>query len=187
VTSDSEDPRAKAARALLLSHRPFDSEEMAFLQRMQALCSEARDPFGRAHFAPGHFTASAFVLSPGEDALLLIHHKKLQRWLQPGGHVERDDPSLLEAARREVREEVGIADVTLLGEGAFDLDVHDIPEHKGDPAHAHFDVRFLFRAPSLAHQAGSDARAARWVPLREIDLEISDRSVMRAVEKLLTR
>jgi 8-oxo-dGTP pyrophosphatase MutT (NUDIX family) len=175
------------ARALLAGHGAFDREETAFLQRMQALCDVPGDPFARTHFGPGHFTASAFVLSPNEDALLLIHHSKLHRWLQPGGHVEPEDASLLEAARREVREEVGIADVVLIGSGPLDLDVHDIPQLKDEPPHAHFDVRYLFRAPSLAFEAASDAKAARWVPLREIDLETSDRSVMRAVEKLLAR
>ena len=90
----------------------------------------------------------------------------------------------VEAARREAAEEVGLSELTLLEPSPLDLDVHDIPPIKGDPAHAHFDVRFLFRAPSLAFQADSDAKAARWVPLSEIDLELSDRSVLRAVEKL---
>jgi 8-oxo-dGTP pyrophosphatase MutT (NUDIX family) len=172
------------ARALLAALRPHDAEEAGFLARMRALCDVRDDPFARDHFVPGHFTASAFVLSPNEDAMLLIHHAKLHRWLQPGGHVEPDDASLLAAARREVTEEVGIMDATLVSEGAFDIDIHDIPALKGDPAHAHFDVRFLFRAPSLAFQAASDAKAARWVALDEINLETSDRSVLRAIEKL---
>ena len=172
------------ARALLAAVRPHDAEEASFLERMRALCDVPGDPFARDHFVPGHFTASAFVLSPAEDAMLLIHHGKLHRWLQPGGHVEPDDASLLAAARREVEEEVGIMNATLVGEGAFDIDIHDIPPLKGDPAHAHFDVRFLFRAPSLAFRAASDARAARWVLLDEVSLEMSDRSVLRAVDKL---
>ena len=181
------DPRTALARALLAQHRPSDPEEAGFLARMEALCDVPGDPFARCHFSPGHFTASAFVLSPREDALLLIHHSKLHRWLQPGGHVDPEDATLLEAARREVREEVGIADVQVIGEGPLDLDVHEIPALKNDPPHAHFDVRYLFRAPNLEFVAASDAKAARWVPLSEINLEISDRSVMRAVEKLLAR
>jgi 8-oxo-dGTP pyrophosphatase MutT (NUDIX family) len=184
---DAVKQRRDLARALLAGLSPHDAQEAGFHERMGALCEVAGDPFARDHFVPGHFTASAFVLSPDERALLLIHHAKLHRWLQPGGHVEPADESLLAAARREIAEEVGIHDAELLGSGAFDLDVHEIPALKGEPAHAHFDVRFLFRAPSLAFEAASDAKAARWVALDEIDLEMSDRSVLRAVEKLRGR
>ncbi|HEX6244046.1 MAG TPA: NUDIX hydrolase [Polyangiales bacterium] len=176
--------RINELNSLLLRFTPHDSEEAGHRARMLELCHAAGDPCGRDHFLPGHFTASAFVLSPAEDALLLILHGKLQRWLQPGGHVDATDTDLLAAARREVLEEVGMADIELLTPAPLDLDVHDIPPLRADPAHAHFDVRFLFRAPSLEFRAGSDAKAARWVPLSQISLEISDRSVMRAVEKL---
>jgi ADP-ribose pyrophosphatase YjhB (NUDIX family) len=98
--------------------------------------------------------------------------------------VAPGDPDILSASRREVLEEVGLSDLPLAVPGLFDLDIHEIPPLKSDPAHAHFDVRFLFRARDLDFQAGSDAKAARWVPLKEIDDAISDRSVMRAVEKL---
>ena len=169
---------------LLERFTPQDEQETEHHARMLELCRVAADPCRRDHFVPGHFTASAFVLSPAQDALLLILHGKLQRWLQPGGHVEPGDADLLAAARREVLEEVGIAEIELLAPTPLDLDVHDIPALRADPPHAHFDVRFLFRASSLEFRAGSDAKAARWVPLDQIDLEFSDRSVMRAVEKL---
>jgi 8-oxo-dGTP pyrophosphatase MutT (NUDIX family) len=151
---------------------------------MRELCEAAPDPSARDHFTPGHFTASAFILSPERDALLLIFHGKLGRWLQPGGHVDAGDLDLLAAARREAAEEVGLAQLELLAPAPFDLDVHDIPARREDPAHRHFDVRFLFRAQTREARAGSDAKAARWVPLPDISLDISDRSVMRAVEKL---
>jgi 8-oxo-dGTP pyrophosphatase MutT (NUDIX family) len=169
----------------LRSHVPFDAEERTHRERMLALVHAAGDPFARDHFMPGHFTASGFVLAPDSGALLLIHHRKLNRWLQPGGHVERADTDIAAAARRELREEVGLAVSPLESDAIFDLDVHAIPALGREPAHEHFDVRFLFRAPSFELQAGSDARAARWVPLSQISEVESDRSVMRAVDKLL--
>lgn len=187
--------RLQEMRRLLADLVAHDAEEAAYLRDMQRLCdveAEARgeargqehDPCARDHFVPGHFTASAFILSPERDALLLVFHGKLARWLQPGGHVEASDRDLLAAARREAAEEVSLSELELLAPSPFDLDVHDIPAMRGDPAHQHFDVRFLFRAPAREVRAASDAKAARWVALSEVNLEISDRSVMRAVEKL---
>jgi 8-oxo-dGTP pyrophosphatase MutT (NUDIX family) len=170
--------------ALLTQLTPHDADEAEHRTRMLALCQAPGDAFERDHFVPGHFTASAFIVSPAQDALLLIFHAKLARWLQPGGHIEPQDGNVLAAARREAEEEVGLSQLELLEPAPFDLDIHAIPALRGDPAHAHFDVRFLFRAPSLVVRAASDAKAARWVPLDAIDLELSDRSVMRAVEKL---
>jgi len=179
--------RRDALEAMLRAHPPADDTERAHLDRMSALLRTEGDPFARDHWAPGHFTASAFVLSPGGDALLLIFHEKLERWLQPGGHVDPDDADLVEAARREVREETGLDALTLAHVGAFDADVHLIPARKADPAHEHFDVRFLFRASTSRVVAASDAREARWYGLDDLGRIHTDASVMRAVEKLAKR
>jgi ADP-ribose pyrophosphatase YjhB (NUDIX family) len=157
---------------------------------MKELFESVAQPCSRHSYAPGHFTASAFVLSPERDALLLILHGKLGLWLQPGGHVEDSDASLLEAARREVAEEVGLTELELLEPAPLDVDIHDIPARKGEPEHAHFDVRYLFRATTREVHAGSDAKDARWVKLSEIGDEgslRSDESVLRAVRKLRQR
>lgn len=152
---------------------------------MLGLAASASDPTTRAHYAPGHFTASAFVVSPERDRLLLIEHQKLGRWLQPGGHLEPNDTDLIQAARRELEEETGLCHARLELPGIFDLDVHEIPAHGIEPAHSHFDVRFLFRAPTLAIAAASDAKTARWVPLEEAAAPSADASVRRAARRLL--
>ena len=171
--------------ALLSTHTPSSPAEVAHRQAMLELAQVEGDPFHRDHFQPGHYTASAFVLSPDRSALLLIFHGKLHRWLQPGGHFEPEDLDVFAAARREVAEETGIADVSLVGDGLLDVDVHEIPARKGDPAHLHFDARVLFQAGSRDFEAGSDAKDARWVPLAEMDGVESDESVRRAVSRIV--
>ena len=170
-------------RASLLAYAPSDAREAQHRARMLELLVSP-GAFSRAHFVPGHFTASAFVLSPARDALLLILHKKLGLWLQPGGHVEPGDLSLGAAARREVLEEVGIALAEQQEPALFDVDVHVIPPHKLDPAHEHFDVRYCFVAPQLDFLASSEVVRAEWVALARIEQRTSDVSVLRAVEKL---
>ena len=181
--------RAQNLRDLLHALTPADDLEARWRDDVLALLDGAAgDPFSRDHFVPGHVTASAFVLSPSGGELLLIEHSKLHRWLQPGGHVDPGDESVFAAAQREVAEEVGLPNLppaTGHGSGLFDVDVHVIPARKGDPEHRHFDVRFLLQSPTMEVIAGSDAKAARWVPLGEVNAEASDESVMRAVRKLL--
>jgi 8-oxo-dGTP pyrophosphatase MutT (NUDIX family) len=177
-------PDRSSLESMLRAHVAGDSRERAHRDRMLELLRVPGDPFARDHFVPGHFTASSFVLSPDRERLLLIEHAKLKRWLQPGGHVEPGDADILSAARRELREETGIDDPQLALGGIFDLDVHAIPPYGTQPEHEHFDVRFLFCAGEHALRAGSDARAARWVPLALVNEVESDHSIVRALGKL---
>jgi 8-oxo-dGTP pyrophosphatase MutT (NUDIX family) len=138
----------------------------------------------RQHFVPGHLTASVFVLSPERDAVLLIFHKKLRIWVQPGGHIEPDDVSLEAAARREVSEEVGLSLPPEAAAVIFDLDVHAIPARKDEPAHEHFDVRFCFRSTTRDLVTSDEVVDARWAPLVDIAQLTTDESVLRATRKL---
>lgn len=103
------------------------------------------DPFSRGHFVPGHFTASCYIVDE-RGRLLLHHHRRLDRWLQMGGHIESTE-SPEAAALREGREESGLNDLVIAG-GIADLDVHAIPAGKGEPDHEHFDVRYVARTAS---------------------------------------
>jgi 8-oxo-dGTP pyrophosphatase MutT (NUDIX family) len=187
-TDDSKETRMRLQNLveMLERHRGADAAEETHRRRMLELAGSPGDPFYRKHFVPGHFTASAFILSPDRSSLLLIYHSKLHRWLQPGGHVEPGDADILAAAGREIVEEVGMAAPPLAVEGVFDVDIHPIPARKDEPEHEHFDVRFLFQAPAVDVTAGSDATECRWVPLEEVTVSLTDASVMRAVAKVLS-
>ncbi len=152
---------------------------------MLDLAAVAHNPFDRQGYAPGHFTASAFVIHPDGDRVLLIHHGKIGIWVQPGGHVDPEDEGLLAAASREVTEETGVTDLSPIGDGLVDVDIHVFPEGSGQPRHLHFDLRFGFVAGSGDLAATAEVRDCRWVTPDELVALGVDRSVLRPVGRLL--
>lgn len=174
---------------LLARYTPDDPGEAAMTARLRAFLAGLPDPraaFGRAPAgsAPewGHVTGSAWVVSPDGFRVVLVHHGKLNRWVQPGGHCD-GDPDVLTVARRETREETGL-DAAPLRSDIFDVDVHPIPAHGDTPAHIHYDVRFLLGADAaVAPVASAESHAVRWVTLNEAALLNSGASVARLIAK----
>lgn len=123
------------------------TETRAHADRIAYFVVTTQAPWSRSSLA-GHLTASAWVLDRTHMNAAMIHHRKLGRWLQPGGHIEDDDVSWRAAAQREVTEEVGLTAFIALpdAEQLFDVDVHPIPARPDVPAHFHYDLRFLFVA-----------------------------------------
>lgn len=179
-------PRIEALRSLLTVHTPACDEEAAYLSRMMTLLDSPGDPMSRGHYGPGHFTASGFVLSPDGGSVLLVLHRKLNRWLQPGGHIDPADADLFAAARREVAEETGLDDLPAEGADgvAFDVDIHPIPARKAEPAHEHFDVRFLLRAEVTEITRNDETHDAEWVPLDALATRMHDPAEARVIRKL---
>lgn len=133
----------------------------------------------------GHITGSAWILNRERTHALLMHHQKLDKWLQPGGHCD-GDPNVSAVAAKEAFEETGI-EVTLIAPEVFDVDHHVIPERKDVPEHIHYDIRFLFEADKLADElpSNAEAKAVRWIPLNEVSGYNNTPSIMRLVEKSL--
>ena len=174
------------ARRLLQAHRPFDAlERRHHIRTLELVDGEDRCGL-RDHFKPGHLTASGFVLSPDRSSVLLVEHAKLARWLQPGGHLEPEDASFEEAARREIYEETGLEDLDYdpAMSGLFDLDVHMIPIHNGEPEHLHYDLRYVFVARHENVVAGEGVRSAKFWPLAGIALRFDSPSLHRPFLKI---
>ncbi len=137
------------------------------------------------HLAEGHVTGSAWIVDSTGERTLLTHHRKLNIWLQPGGHAD-GDPDVLAVARRECFEETGLTDIVAVSEEIFDLDIHGIPARKEIPGHYHYDVRFLFRVVG-DHEfvVSEESHDLAWVPLEKLEDYTTEWSMRRMREKAL--
>jgi ADP-ribose pyrophosphatase YjhB (NUDIX family) len=160
---------------LLRAFVASDDREEADRCSMLRLVQELEHPFSREE-AYGHFTASAFVVDDELKQACLVAHAKLERLLQPGGHLEPTDISLEAAAMREALEETSLElAFHPTAPRPFDVDVHLIPERPGESAHWHLDVRYLLVG------RGEPCEGAAWYALGEA----GDESVARLVAKAL--
>ena len=172
----------------LRAYDPADAVEAEHRRAMVGLLESARNPFSRDHFEPGHFTASCFIVDD-RGRLLLHHHRRLNRWLQMGGHVESQETTAA-AALREAVEESGLRDLQLAEDGILDLDVHVIPAGRGEPEHRHFDVRYAARTkePEALILDQAESTQLAWVSLdRAADLMpgLESLRVFRKIEGVL--
>lgn len=161
-------------------------QESAQVARFVRFLNSSPDAFRREHL-PGHFTGSAWLVSADGERVLLTHHRKLDRWLQLGGHADGDS-DLAAVALREAEEESGLRDLAIEGE-LFDLDRHLIPARGDEPGHWHYDVRFVVRAHgSEAFTVGDESHDLAWRSIGELaeDPQV-DESVRRMAQKWQTK
>ena len=169
---------------MIAHYEPFDEQEALHRLELLDLLRTSPAPYSRHHFVPGHVTASCFVLDPA-GRLLLHHHRRLNRWLQMGGHLEAGEEPL-DAALRETAEESGLHDLRLLSSGIADLDVHVIPAGKGEPEHRHFDVRYIAQTAS-PHAIVIDAQESKelmWFDLDRAAVVMSGEESARVIGKI---
>ena len=155
----------------LARHQPEDAAEAEDLAQIRAFVARNPDPFDR-RILEGHLTGSAIVISANGTRTLLLHHRKLGRWLQPGGHGDPGEATGEGVALREALEETGLAGLALHPSAPrpLDVDVHDIPARGAEPAHQHLDLRYLVVAPAGAafSRSTEETRDMRWVTWDEV-------------------
>lgn len=133
-------------------------------------------PYLRDNNDHRHLTSSVLVMTPDKKEVLLLFHEKLQKWLQPGGHLEEGE-NPLEGAMRECLEETNIV-ATITEENLLDVDIHRIPEYKGIREHDHYDLRFLVLTKKEEVPEG-----LQWIELGDLAHFTKEPSILRMIEK----
>jgi 8-oxo-dGTP pyrophosphatase MutT (NUDIX family) len=177
-----------AVLRLLRAHQPFaaDPGEAAMAAESIRFVETHPDCLLRT-CVPGQLTGSAWIVDPPRRRVLLTHHRKLDKWLQPGGHAD-GDPDLLAVALREAREETGLTRLTLVSSSVFDVDRHWIPPRGETPGHWHHDLRFLIDADPTERLVISDeSHDLAWVELAQVSALNPEESMLRMVRKTVGR
>jgi len=181
---DSQAMHRQPLLALLRQYQPADAHEQAMTNATNAFVQANPDCFERSLLI-GHITASALITSPDKGQVVLIHHRKLNRWLQPGGHAD-GNPDVAAVAMQEAQEETGLTTLRFAGPPAvFDVDVHTIPARGEVPAHLHYDIRFLLEAdPADLFRQNHETNDIRWFTLDEARQLTDSESVARMLRKV---
>jgi 8-oxo-dGTP pyrophosphatase MutT (NUDIX family) len=171
------DPRSVSELARQFDD-PTDGAALKSIELILLLLECSPQPFSREQFTPGHVTCSGMVIAPDGTRVLVVHHRRLARWLLPGGHVEPGDATISDAARREVTEETGAA----LASGAVlaGADVHGIPGKGREPYHLHHDLLFRFQALAEGFQVSEESHAVAWCSPAEFERYGIPENVKRA-------
>lgn len=168
----------------LKTYTTIDNTEGIIKARFIDFVNTNHDCFERSLLI-GHITASGFIYDERTQKILLIHHKKLDKWLQPGGHCDGDKDTL-GVAIKEVFEETGVM-IENIGQSIFDLDIHTIPERKDIPEHEHFDVRYLFFADSTKPLVQNhETNQLMWIRIADLEKYTTEESLLRMKRKVLS-
>lgn len=166
------------------THTPYNGTESGFKTRCLELLEDYPNFYDR-NLEHGHLTGSAWIVNSSKTKTLLVHHAKLDRWLQPGGHTEAQDQSIFDTALREAKEETGLTSIKALSATIYDIDIHQIPAKGDTSAHLHYDIRFLFEAKETDMLSlSNESHAIRWFSIQEVYTLTSSSSILRMAEKM---
>ncbi|MCB1715726.1 MAG: NUDIX hydrolase [Candidatus Competibacteraceae bacterium] len=155
------------------------------VQRFRLFLDSYADCFERSQLS-GHVTGSAWLVNRAGTHVLLTHHRKLDLWVQLGGHAD-GDTDILRVALTEAQEESGIQTLQIVSPQIFDLDIHPIPARGAEPEHFHYDVRFALQTvDSDDYTLSAESKALEWVEITRLAEKTNETSMLRMAEKWLS-
>ncbi len=159
-------------------------EETGIKERIIDFVEENENCFERS-LEIGHITASSWLLNKTGSKALLMHHAKLNKWVQLGGHCD-GNPDVLAVAIKEAQEESGIVQIAPLSKAVFDIDIHPISENSKEKAHYHYDIRFLLQSTEDDRfTSNEESKELRWISQDIDSLPTQQPSVVRLFHKWL--
>ncbi len=171
---------------LLKKYNPTAPEEIVFKNETLSFIDQHSDCFERS-LQIGHITASCWLLNNDGSKALLLHHAKLNRWFQLGGHCDGDSDTLA-VAIKEAQEESGILNIIPVSTDIFDIDIHLIPENSREKAHYHYDIRFLLQVVGDEEVVQNrESKELRWIEKDSKALPTNEHSVVRMFNKWLEK
>lgn len=167
---------------LLDSHVALNEVEESNRIRTIDFVKQHTDCFERSCI-PGHITGSSWLLNRLGTHVLLLHHRKLNIWVQPGGHCD-GETDVLQSALREAQEETGITNIAPVSAKIFDVDIHRIPERPGEPAHDHYDIAFLLQVWDDSNFVGNEeSLALKWFSQDDSTIPLNYPNIQRMHQK----
>lgn len=163
----------------LAEYQPIDAADQAVLKLFQNFLDKNPNCFDREFCQDGNITGSAWIVSPDLKKAVLMHHPKLKKWIQAGGHSDHH-PVTLEVALREAQEEIGLSSLKPLSKKIFDLAF--FPPLPNFP-HTHYDVRFIFQADDQEKFQSQENHQIRWFNLEEIPQFNNDHDLLQLINK----
>jgi 8-oxo-dGTP pyrophosphatase MutT (NUDIX family) len=177
-------PNRRTLLEQLENYRQRYPDESSTVERFRAFIEAHPDCFERS-LAVGHLTGSAWLVNRSASHVLLTYHRKLDLWVQLGGHAD-GNPDLLAVALQEAREESGIAGIKPVAQAIFDLDIHRIPARGAEPAHDHYDVRFALQVTESENfEISAESHDLAWIKIRRLAEKTQEPSMLRMARKWL--
>lgn len=167
---------------LLSEYFPKNITEIQYKDEVLLFIENEPNCFKR-ELLKGHITGSAFIVNKEFTKTVLVHHTKIAKWLQPGGHAD-GETDIAKVAMKEAEEETGLFNLEISPQ-IFDIDIHTIGARKEVPVHLHYDIRFLLIADETEpFQISHESTDIQWIMLSEIEKYNNEESILRMVNKI---